>query len=239
MVRPFSATFPIYRINPIGIATPHHRSTSPRGSLTSNINSLIPHNQFSLHYIKISDTIKFIKIAGQGSWLAKANISDAFKATPIHPTLRHLFGICWYNKYYFSTQLTFSCYSSLKIFDLHWNGHSLFYDNYISTSHDLTLFTEASFIGIGGFFCSQWFSSKYPLEIHNLSPFYLFLPATFPQHLIQAALFMSMFGSMYFCKQLFSLMKINRSAQRSRLNDKHLHSVLKIDMNPDIDKLVS
>ncbi|MBN3278812.1 GT2D2 protein, partial [Polyodon spathula] len=41
----------------------------------------------------------------------------------------------------------------------------------------------------------------------------------------------------------FSLMKINKSAQRSRLNDKHLHSALKIssaqNMNPDIDKLVS
>ncbi|MBN3284406.1 GTD2A protein, partial [Polyodon spathula] len=73
--------------------------------------------------------------------------------------------------------------------------------------------------------------------------FYPFLPATFPQLRIQAARFMSMFGSTYFCEQLFSLMKINKSAQRSHLNDKHLHSVLKIvsaqNMNLDIDKLVS
>ncbi|MBN3281721.1 GT2D2 protein, partial [Polyodon spathula] len=59
----------------------------------------------------------------------------------------------------------------------------------------------------------------------------------------QAVRVMSMFGSTYFCKQLFSLMKIYKSAQKSRLNDKHLHSVLKIvsaqNMNPDIDKLVS
>ncbi|MBN3286690.1 GT2D2 protein, partial [Polyodon spathula] len=73
--------------------------------------------------------------------------------------------------------------------------------------------------------------------------FYEFLPSTFSQLRIQAVRVMSMFGSTYFCKLLFSLVKINKSAQRSRLNDKHLHSVLKIasaqNMNPDIDKLVS
>ncbi|MBN3278976.1 GTD2A protein, partial [Polyodon spathula] len=48
-------------------------------------------------------------------------------------------------------------------------------------------------------------------------------------------------SSTYFCEHLFSLLKIYKSAQRSLLNDKHLHSVLKIfsaqNMNPDIDKL--
>ncbi|XP_034784462.1 uncharacterized protein LOC117409148 [Acipenser ruthenus] len=54
---------------------------------------------------------------GHGAWLAKADISDAFKVMPIHPSLRHLFRVCWADKFYFSTQLTFGCRSSPKIFD--------------------------------------------------------------------------------------------------------------------------
>ena len=91
--------------------------SAPQGSSTSSINSLIPHDQFSLQYIIISDAINSIKLAGRGSWLAKADISDAFKVMPIHPSLRHLFGICWEGKFYFATQLTFGCRSSPKIFD--------------------------------------------------------------------------------------------------------------------------
>ncbi|XP_041117254.1 uncharacterized protein LOC121321928, partial [Polyodon spathula] len=91
--------------------------SAPRGSSTSSINSLIPQDQFSLHYITTADAIHSIKLAGRGSWLAKADISDAFKVMPIHPSLRHLFGICWHGKFYFSTQLTFGCRSSPKIFD--------------------------------------------------------------------------------------------------------------------------
>ncbi|MBN3307584.1 GTD2A protein, partial [Amia calva] len=45
------------------------------------------------------------------------------------------------------------------------------------------------------------------------------------------------------CANSYSLMKLNKSPQRSRLNDSHLHSILKIasaqDITPDIDKLVS
>lgn len=52
----------------------------------------------------------------------------------------------------------------------HWNGLCLFYKDLISASHDLTVFTNASLIGFSGFLGSQWFSSKWPPEIQNLSP---------------------------------------------------------------------
>ncbi|XP_058876991.1 uncharacterized protein LOC131731955 [Acipenser ruthenus] len=126
MVGPFAAPpFTTFRINPIGIATCKYSGkkrliidlSAPRGSYTCSINSLISSEEFALHYIKLSDTIHFIKIAGHGAWLAKADISDAFKVMPIHPSLRYLFGVCWADKFYFSTQLTFGCRSSPKIFD--------------------------------------------------------------------------------------------------------------------------
>ncbi|XP_034773064.1 uncharacterized protein LOC117969256 [Acipenser ruthenus] len=118
----FSSSTPAYTL---GIATRKYSGkkrliidlSAPRGAYTRSINSLISSEEFSLHYIKLSDAIHFIKIAGHGAWLAKADISDAFKVMPIHPSLRHLFGVCWADKFYFSTQLTFGCRSSPKIFD--------------------------------------------------------------------------------------------------------------------------
>ncbi|XP_041102689.1 uncharacterized protein LOC121313986 [Polyodon spathula] len=126
MVGPFAAPpFTTFRINPIGIATRKYSGkkrliidlSAPRGSFTRSINSLISSEEFSLHYIKLSDAINSIKVAGHGAWLAKADISDAFKVMPIHPSLCHLFGVCWADKFYFSTQLTFGCRSSPKIFN--------------------------------------------------------------------------------------------------------------------------
>lgn len=35
---------------------------------------------------------------------------------PIHPSLHHLFSMCWWGQFYFATQLALSCCSSPKIF---------------------------------------------------------------------------------------------------------------------------
>ena len=55
--------------------------------------------------------------ASQGAWLAKADITSAFKGIPIHPDFWHLFGIQWKDAYYFAVRLNFGCKSSPKIFD--------------------------------------------------------------------------------------------------------------------------
>ncbi|MGH0176878.1 UNVERIFIED_CONTAM: hypothetical protein FKN15_073925 [Acipenser sinensis] len=52
---------------------------------------------------------------------------------------------------------------------IHWNGLSMFYNDAISAP-DMHLFTDASHIGFGGFFGSQWFSSTWPQEIRSLPP---------------------------------------------------------------------
>ncbi len=117
--------FPDYRINPIGIATRKYSGkkrliidlSAPHNDAAQSVNSLIPLAPFSLFYATIDDAIKFIKKAGRGAWLSKADISDAFKVMPSHPSQWHLFGIKWQNKLYFSVRLTFGCRSSPKIFD--------------------------------------------------------------------------------------------------------------------------
>ncbi|KAI2647038.1 Pro-Pol polyprotein [Labeo rohita] len=126
MIGPFFVPpFCIFRVSPIGIATRKFSGkkrliidlSSPHYSPFPSINSLIPLKEFSLHYHDVDQAITLIKDAGRGAWLAKLDITSAFKVMPIHPDFWHLFGICWQNKFCFAVCLTFGCRSSPKIFD--------------------------------------------------------------------------------------------------------------------------
>ena len=126
MVGPFpSPPFKPFRINPIGIATRKYSGkkrliidlSAPRNGPCPSVNSMIPLEHFSLYYVSIDDAIRLIKIAGQGAWLAKADITDAFKIMPIHPSQWSLFGVKWEKMFYFAVRLTFGCRSSPHIFN--------------------------------------------------------------------------------------------------------------------------
>ncbi|KAI2646861.1 Pro-Pol polyprotein [Labeo rohita] len=126
MIGPYSVPpFHIFRVSPIGVATRKFSGkkrliidlSSPHNSPFPSINSLIPLEEFSLHYHDVDQAITLIKEAGRGAWLAKVDITSAFKVMPIHPGFWHLFGIRWKNKFYFAVRLTFGCRSSPKIFD--------------------------------------------------------------------------------------------------------------------------
>nr|XP_061800942.1 general transcription factor II-I repeat domain-containing protein 2-like [Nerophis lumbriciformis] len=88
--------------------------------------------------------------------------------------------------------------------------------------------------------CSDALKAKYAAV--GAAEFARFLPETMPQLRIQAAQTLSMFGSTYLCEQLFSLMKLNKTSHRSRLNAEHLHSILRISsaqsLAPNIDELL-
>lgn len=89
--------------------------------------------------------------------------------------------------------------------------------------------------------CNDTLKSKYV----SVGPahFPRFIPETMPQLRDEVAQLLSMFGSIYLCEQLFSIMKLNKTSHRSRLTDEHLHSVLRISsaqsLTPNIDELVS
>ncbi|XP_029904174.1 uncharacterized protein LOC115356996 [Myripristis murdjan] len=126
MIGPFSSPpFPIHRISPLGIATRKYSGkkrliidlSSPHGTATPSINSLIPSPDFSMHYSTITHATNLIRRAGRGAWLAKADITSAFKVLPIRPDHWGFFGVHWKGRYYFAVRLTFGCKSSPKIFD--------------------------------------------------------------------------------------------------------------------------
>ncbi|MGL4905857.1 MAG: reverse transcriptase domain-containing protein [Plesiomonas sp.] len=127
MIGPFDEPpFKVFRISPIGVATRKFSGkkrliidlSAPHNSPFPSINSLIPLEEFSLKYHDIDQAIEMIKIVGRGAWLAKVDITSAFKVMPIHPGSWHLFGVRWHEKFYFAVRLTFGCKSSPKIFDM-------------------------------------------------------------------------------------------------------------------------
>ena len=77
----------------------------------------------------------------------------------------------------------------------------------------------------------------------NLIEFYRGLSSsTYPALRQHAIRMVSLFGSTYICEKTFSPTAINKSKQRSRLTDGHLHAVLRIattEMEPDIRGIVA
>lgn len=127
LLGPFSMPpFPEFRISPIGIvegkyskkqrlivdlSAPHDDPNHP------SINGLIDKEACSLTYVTIDHAIKIIQELGQGAYMCKADITDAFKLIPIKPEQWHLFGIKWQEQFYFYQRLAFGCRSSPVIFD--------------------------------------------------------------------------------------------------------------------------
>ncbi|XP_076158650.1 uncharacterized protein LOC143141830 [Alosa pseudoharengus] len=112
-------------VNSLGVATRKYSGkkrlifdmSSPHSDLVASINESIPLHPFSLYYASVDNAIHLIKVAGQGAWLSKADITDAFKIMPIHPSDWPLFGVKWESKFYFAVKLTFGCRSSPHIFN--------------------------------------------------------------------------------------------------------------------------
>lgn len=118
--------FPLFRVSPIGVATGKYSgkkrlivdlSAPHEHAKHSSINETINKEDCSLSYVKIDDAIRIIQSTGRGSWLCKADISDAFKLLPIRKDQWCLYGIKWREQFYFYQRLTFGCRSSPAIFD--------------------------------------------------------------------------------------------------------------------------
>lgn len=127
LIGPFSSSpFSLFRVSPIGIATRKYSAkkrlifdlSAPHLGAVPSIHDLIPIAPFSLHYASVDHAIELIKLAGQGAWLSKADITDAFKILPVHPSHWHLLGVKWESKFYFAVRLAFGCRSSPALFNM-------------------------------------------------------------------------------------------------------------------------
>ena len=81
------------------------------------MNDGISTSDSSMVYASIEDTACFITTLGRGSLLAKTDIDNAFRLLPVHPSDRHLLGMCWEGQLFINQQLPFSLRSAPVLFD--------------------------------------------------------------------------------------------------------------------------
>ena len=76
-------------------------------------------------YSKVSDAISLIIKAGRGALMGKVDIKSAYRIIPVHPSDRHLLGMCWQGDYHLDLALPFGLRSAPAILNsladlFHW-----------------------------------------------------------------------------------------------------------------------
>ena len=169
-----SPPFTPFQISPVGVVPKKEPGkfrliqhlSYPRGQ---SINDGIPIEQSHVTYQTVDDATHAMRSLGQGCFLAKTDIADAYRIVPLNPMDYHLFGIKWKDRYYYDRCLPMGCSASCQIFEtlsgaLHWVANSKLGIQYMAhilddflildssqqrCSHSLTAFVEmCSDIGI-------------------------------------------------------------------------------------------
>ena len=88
-----------------------HHLSFPKGA---SVNDGISHENSTVCYANIGDAIRCIKLAGQGSYLAKTDIQNAFRIIPIQSDDYGLLGIHWQGSFYCDRCMPMGCSSSCR-----------------------------------------------------------------------------------------------------------------------------
>ena len=91
-----------------------HDLSSPVGF---SVNDGIHKDEFPLHYSTVDTAVASVMTVGQGAYLTKIDIRNAFRLCPVRPEDWHLLGIEWCGAYYFEKVLPFGLRSSPYIFN--------------------------------------------------------------------------------------------------------------------------
>ena len=91
-----------------------HYLSFPKGM---SINDGIASENTHVQYATVADTIRLIKGAGTGCFLAKTDIKSAFRIIPIHPSDYPLLGMKWRGLYYYDHCMPMGCSSYCKTFE--------------------------------------------------------------------------------------------------------------------------
>ena len=155
-IRPF---YP-FRIYPLGVVpkkTPgefrliHHLSY-PRGS---SVNDGISPDHTSVSYATISDSIRHIKAAGRGCFLAKIDVKNAFRIIPIRPLDYGLLGMRRRNLYYYDRCMPMGCSSSCKTFEILSTAMEWIAQNKLRINHIIHLLDDFLIIAKSQSLCQE------------------------------------------------------------------------------------
>ena len=113
-------------VSPLGLVPKHdggwrriHDLSWPPGR---SVNDSIPDAASAIHYTSIDDIFDLIRTSGQGCYIIKRDIKDAFRNIPIAPADRPLVAFSWEDKTYVECCLPFGLTTAPFIFNLFAEG---------------------------------------------------------------------------------------------------------------------
>ena len=121
-VPPQSSSSPLIQISPFGVIPKKQKPnkwrlivdlSSPRGR---SVNDAIPKELCSIAYTSLDDAVALIQAAGSGCLLAKADLQEAYRAVPVHPSDQRLLAVRWKGSTFVDRVLPFGLRSAPKIF---------------------------------------------------------------------------------------------------------------------------
>ena len=115
--------FPNFKCSPLAIrekSTPGkfrllHNLSYPYDARSVNFN--ISKENSTVKYESIQSAIKLIQEHAPNAFMAKSDISEAFRLLPLHPSQYHLTGFTWQGKYYYDRCLPMGLASACKKFE--------------------------------------------------------------------------------------------------------------------------
>ena len=111
----------------------------------SSVNFNIPYEYSHVNYDSITNAIKIIQ-QNPSCYLAKSDISDAFRLIPLHPSQFHLTGFQFNGQFYFDRCLPQGCSSSCFIFEKFSDSLRWAMVNLYNTSHIVKVLDDFLFI---------------------------------------------------------------------------------------------
>ena len=90
-----------------------HDLSYPKGQ---SINDNISQEYTAVTYQSVYDAINMLQSLGQGSFMAKTDVSKAFRIIPLHEDDHKLFCMNWRDKFYIDQVMQMGCASSCQIF---------------------------------------------------------------------------------------------------------------------------
>ena len=83
----------------------------------NSVNSHIHPSHSTVKYELLDHCVEIIQRLGKGCYISKADLKDAFRIMPIHPSNYRLLGFTWESAYYYDRVLPMGCSVSCSLFE--------------------------------------------------------------------------------------------------------------------------
>ena len=156
--------FPYFKSSPLALREKRdtgkyrllHNLSFPYDDRSLNFN--IPKHASKVSYETITDAIHLLQFCAPKAFMAKSDISDAFRLILLHPSQYHLTGFYW-NGFYYDKCLPQGCSSSCKIFERFSSAIKWILENKFNVDYVVKMIDDFLFVAKTKANCLQYLHS--------------------------------------------------------------------------------